>query len=733
VSRARKQDRFGSTLAVSYREPTSSEPSLGACVDISPSGMFIETARPAARGVLVRFECVSQGNQGVVRGTARVMWLRPHNEAQGKAGMGVRFVRLEPGSARAIEELIAHANTSGARTKSDGPEARSVTEEPSVVLTAERTIGPSNRSSSVPAKGLRAPTLRGMYPTDLRSSSPPPPSSERTPDPAPQREAPASASDPTPSAAPAVSGPAPNDDRKELDTRSSRPPSDKAVAHSQALRDRGKRGDETPTRATAGAPGDDRITAPDGSAIDPWREKQPPMPNKGLGSTMHDASGAQPHKLSASGARRGSDNTLGVPSPPPPPWKARHSERPPGPGGVEVIRAVHVTAEAQAAAAAAAASSTGGSGAQGANGTARPQQQVEVVAELSSPNELPGAQDPPLSDWEPTISPSRPAMRPDRTPPHISVPYALPASTEELQPKKPGRNWMPWIIVGSGVVATLVINSQFGRPVAGVPVEDGAETTANEPPVDDSPLAPENQFLPQKEVAEPDPLSITPQQVIVQLHVEPLGAKASALGQTATSPGKLSFPYEAIEWPLRVRVEMAGFGSTEMALPKQVFARDEDRIVHELYVTLQPVAAAGARPELATPVEPAAQPKPDGRKPHASTSRPPRTPKPEAPVIGGTPPPGTTQPEPPPQPPAPVASSSSPFERALECLSRGDNACVLSTLASASGARELDLLIETHRATGDASSAEAAMRRYLELHPDGRRASQYRRALGVAP
>ena len=64
-------------------------------------------------------------------------------------------------------------------------------------------------------------------------------------------------------------------------------------------------------------------------------------------------------------------------------------------------------------------------------------------------------------------------------------------------------------------------------------------------------------------------------------------------------------------------------------------------------------------------------------------------------------------------------------------MSRGDNACVLETLGNASGARELELLIETYRATGDGSSAEAAMRRYLELHPDGKRASQYRRALGI--
>jgi len=81
--------------------------------------------------------------------------------------------------------------------------------------------------------------------------------------------------------------------------------------------------------------------------------------------------------------------------------------------------------------------------------------------------------------------------------------------------------------------------------------------------------------------------------------------------------------------------------------------------------------------------------------------------------------------------PEPAAGAQTPLQRALECLSKGDNACVLSTLGSSSGPRELELLIETYRATGDMSSAEAAMRRYLQLHPDGKRASQYRRALGI--
>jgi len=259
---------------------------------------------------------MAQGTQGVVRGTARVMWLRPHNEAQGKAGMGVRFVRLEPGSARVIEELIAHATSSGSRTQSDGPGARAVSEEPSVILTAERTIGPVNRSSSVPPKTLRAPTLRGMRASDVRSSSPPP-AERKSFDSGPPRE---------PTGVPA-SGQAP--DRVEAQPSGTRqPPGDHAGSHGLRERlDRVRRGDETPTASHA-VPGteprsasqSDRTTAPDGSAINPERA-QPAVQNKGLGATMHGTSVVQPSKLSGNtGTRRGSDHALGVPSPPPPPW-----------------------------------------------------------------------------------------------------------------------------------------------------------------------------------------------------------------------------------------------------------------------------------------------------------------------------------------------------------------------------------------------------------------------------
>lgn len=728
MSRARKQDRFSSTLAVSYREPTSNEPSLGTCADISPSGMFIETTRPAARGVLIRFECVSQATQGVVRGTARVMWLRPHSEAQGKAGMGVRFVRLEPGSARVIEELIAHANTSGTRTKSDGPEARTTLDEPAVVLTAERTIGPTNRSSSVPPKGgLRAPTLRGMYPTDVRSISSSPPAKDRK------------AFDSGPPREPA-----------EAERRSSRPPDDK----SQALRDRRdrRRPDETPTTshateqaaapqaaatpaatpqvdppAPAPAPApepDARITAPDGSMIDPYREKEAP-PARNFGATMHDAS--QPAKLSAkSGARRGSDNTLGVPSPPPPPWKARHSERPPEPGGVEVVRSVPVTPDG---------SQPQGSGAASHAEPidARPSgPPVELVdgpppGPAKPASELPGAGDPSPADWEPASDTTRPAMRPDRPPPDISEPFVLPASTEPSEASQ-GRNWIPWIVVGSGVLVTVLLTMIIGRPSFSIPSLSSAPD-----PKKQEELAPENAFAPQKP-AEQAPQT-EPKEVVVQPHVEPLGAKISALGVVVTAPNKLAVPYDKVQWPLRVRVEAAGYGAAEVSLPRQAFIADGEAMLHEMYLELQLVAPGAPEPAIQTVTPgPAPQRKPSGKpRQSAHQPQPPQQPpqplepkQPDSPPMIAAPPPGAPEPA-----PAPTAEAQTPLQRALDCLSRGDNQCVLETLGNASGARELELLIETYRATGDGSSAEAAMRRYLQVHPDGKRASQYRRALGI--
>jgi hypothetical protein len=73
----------------------------------------------------------------------------------------------------------------------------------------------------------------------------------------------------------------------------------------------------------------------------------------------------------------------------------------------------------------------------------------------------------------------------------------------------------------------------------------------------------------------------------------------------------------------------------------------------------------------------------------------------------------------------------SPLQAAQACLARGDNACAVDALqGKARTAREIELLVETHRAMGNQPKAWDAMRTYLERFPDEKRAEGYRRTLG---
>jgi len=202
-----------------------------------------------------------------------------------------------------------------------------------------------------------------------------------------------------------------------------------------------------------------------------------------------------------------------------------------------------------------------------------------------------------------------------------------------------------------------------------------------------------------------------------------------------------------VQWPLRVVVAKPGFGGSEVALPRQAFLREGDSLFHELHLTLPPVAKPAPADKRAE-----TKPAPKNRRSSAPADKPPaksaredKAPSAAAPkaapedekedkeadTMGTAQAPGASSSSPEPAAPAAPAGKSA-FDRALDCLSRGDNACVLAALSGSTGTRELDLLIETHRATGDGAAAEAGMRRYLELHPNGKRAAHYRRSLGIA-
>jgi outer membrane biosynthesis protein TonB len=135
-----------------------------------------------------------------------------------------------------------------------------------------------------------------------------------------------------------------------------------------------------------------------------------------------------------------------------------------------------------------------------------------------------------------------------------------------------------------------------------------------------------------------------------------------------------------------------------------------------------PPAVAEQKPEPA----PTTAPKLAARQP-----REPREPKAEP--ATPTPKPGpASAPEPPTagEPVVATPDAESPMQIALACLARGDNPCVVRALeGNTRSHRELELLIETHRAMGNGTTAEQLMRTYVERYPGERRATTYRRLL----
>ena len=75
-----------------------------ATANLSAGGMFVSSGHPEPVGTQVRFESRLTPQGPLLRGTARVVWVRgPEREAEAPAGMGIEFLELEP----ELRELLA--------------------------------------------------------------------------------------------------------------------------------------------------------------------------------------------------------------------------------------------------------------------------------------------------------------------------------------------------------------------------------------------------------------------------------------------------------------------------------------------------------------------------------------------------------------------------------------------------------------------------------------------------
>jgi hypothetical protein len=890
VNDARKADRLRVVLLARYREPTMLDLREAECRDLSLGGMFVATARPSPRGGLIRFECESNAEGESFRGTARVVWQRSKPDPRGPAGMGVRFVHLEPASREALSKLVARVAQSPGSMPAALPNAGHrlpATEARAPVVPIVELRGPTPGAPDVGGSrsSLHAPTLRGVAPDadeDSHAANQVDPGALRRASLAPgappnegQGRVPVSRvrTDPPPNL---VSNP----DRP----RSDRPPAAGAVADEPAWsmpRDRtrldgsGAAAARTSQRAPASAPGaeaeserrfdydaDSASTASSANGrssgdsdgdISPVKiigaralnstapglggpaPSEPPNDRapagsdpRSLGSTVRTINNSPPGSSSPASVKRSSDSDRPARSTLPEgstrarpgerpfaservlhdrplaservpyerplaserpvrdrPPRERMSDRPPAPGGIDVLRpqtVVHLPSATvgEPAANSAAPALRGGAA---ADSSAAPALRGGAAAD-SSDGEVwkgqragtdPGAGQPRTS-WEAPPAHAQPSRK------HaghdaaeeaeildsdaIAIPRLAPPATRSPLPEATpvgGRSWgglMLWLVIGSGLVVAVVLSKLFGSAPPELPdalpetlgAANGREGAGDNPP-----------------------LALRYRLVVL---TDPPGARVTVAGNTLVSPAE--FGLTELEKPVLVSASLDGRLSSSVEINKLEFAPRGDHFERELRLTLpalQPDSAPAApSPEPAAPVAlppsastrprpPAPAPAPTGAAASAPATTPAATPPFGAPVLpdrprampplgaplgvkpGAAAPPSasaagstltvtpstatgslatvTASP-----PAAEPAADNGAFKRATDCLMKGDNVCVIRELeAGARSAPALEMLIETYRATGDLRNAERHMGRYVTAFPSGRKVNEYQRLL----
>ena len=849
---ARKADRLRVVLLARYREPTMLDLREAECRDLSLGGMFVATARPSPRGGLIRFECESSGEGESFRGTARVVWQRSKPDPRGPAGMGVRFVHLEPASREALSKLVARVAQSPSSMPAPNPMLRApATEARASVLPIVELNGGAQGLGGPDRSALSPPTLRGVAP-EAGDDSQPANGLDRGAIRRASQAPDAAFGSRAPMAGRVRTDPPPNLVSNAERPRSERPPAAAPVADEPAWSS-SSLGPRERTRldgsGAAAARGTDRPPPPDEPAAEPFpmasvefapspvkiignralnatapglggpAPSQPPLeaPPRSAGATpLNEASAAarelrsekpgrstlpesSPPRVVASerpGAERAAAAavvserpvaTIGGERPssdrPPartggserPPASMRErrsreqlSDRPPAPGGIDVLRpqVAHLPSaphEEPVAGSDTAPAFRGG--ASSGNALWRGQRGSTDAAATRTSWEPPPAGLTPTHKHaahhaaeEAEILASHEASVPRLSPPRSPVPEVAPVSR---------RSWgglMLWLVIGSGLIVAVVLSKLFGGAPPGLP-EGVPEAAVSHGAEDDN-----------------GQLALRYRLVVLS---DPPGAKVTVADSTLVAPAE--FGLADMEKPIVVSAALDGRMATSVEIDKLAFAPRGDHFEHEIKLVLPPLepSATSAQPSAPAPEAPApAVPAPSQRPPRPEAVSAPRTSPAQTPASATTPPASETQPfgapvlpdRPRAMPPlgAPVSqpgtggtnpasgsadgssltvtpsaatgslasvtgepASGDPFKRATECLLRGDNACVIRELEpNARNAPELEMLIETYRATSDQRNAERHMSRYVNGFPTARRAGEYRRLLqrtGASP
>ncbi len=120
--------------------------------NLSVGGMFIRTMTPPPPGTVFDFEFTLGEDYRLIHGIGEVVWVRPKDEGFDQpAGMGVRFLRLDPESQALIDRIVSERLEREGRTGDAPPEV--VPGEPWV----ERVLGQPERHPEAAAASPAGP------------------------------------------------------------------------------------------------------------------------------------------------------------------------------------------------------------------------------------------------------------------------------------------------------------------------------------------------------------------------------------------------------------------------------------------------------------------------------------------------------------------------------------------------------------------------------------------------
>jgi hypothetical protein len=170
AKKSRKSPRAQVSLVARYRSPTAFEFVREECFDLSIGGMFIKSPAPAPAGTLLKLECDVDEGAARIRGVARVVWLREQSIDGHPAGMGVKFVKLEPGGRDVIAGILDRLGT---ELDEEGEQRRSQAPPAAAPGPFQRT--PSARPDLL-ASAITDPTPAVAVPSGIEVTHPAPPS-----------------------------------------------------------------------------------------------------------------------------------------------------------------------------------------------------------------------------------------------------------------------------------------------------------------------------------------------------------------------------------------------------------------------------------------------------------------------------------------------------------------------------------------------------------------------------